>query len=57
MDKRNSKESMLEEIKELEERLAAVYVAGQDGIEYVGQRNISGREDEAIRKLQVAMYD
>ena len=55
MDKRNSKEQMLNRITRLEERVEAVYNAGLEGIEYVGASNYSSREQEAKTKLHAAL--
>lgn len=49
-------ESLTAEIQALNKKLLAVYEAGNDGIGYVGQANYQGREDEAQRKLDEAMY-
>jgi hypothetical protein len=59
VDKRNSKETLLREIKRLgpaNSKINAVYNAGIDGIYYVGRANYIERENEAIRKLNEAMY-
>ena len=56
MDRRNSKESMLDKIQALENKLEEVYQAGYDGIGHVGRANYHEREMDAIRKLNIAMY-
>jgi hypothetical protein len=56
MDNRNSKEIMLERIRQLEIKLEAVYNAGEWGIGHVAMANYQSREEEAIEKLNTAMY-
>ena len=56
MDMRNSKESLLEKVKELEKRLDAVYEAGQWGISHVGAANYAHRCEEAEEKLENARF-
>ena len=56
MDKRNSKEKMLVEIKKLSEKLNSVYDAGYIGIEYVGRANYASRQTAALKDLNIAMY-
>ena len=55
MDKRNSKEKMLNKINELESKLQEVFDAGEWGISHVGA-GIQGRQIEAEKKLHIAMY-
>lgn len=55
MDKRNSKESLLQRIEYLEEKLLRVYYAGEEGIESVGQYNGHDRETDALVKLRQTM--
>jgi len=56
MDKRNSKESLLNRIHELESRLEKVYDAGIWGIAHVSLANYRHRQVEAENKLNDAMY-
>jgi len=56
MDRRNSKTSMLNEIKRLEVKLTLVYEAGSDGIGFVGRANYQDRCDEANNRLEEAMW-
>lgn len=57
MDKRNSKESMLEHIDYLKHKLDKVYEIGQEGISYVGASNYAERESTAKHNLSAAYYD
>ena len=56
MDKRNSKESMLLKINELEDKLERVFDAGYEGICHVGAANYASRERAAKNDLNNAMY-
>lgn len=56
MDMRNSKENILAKLRETEEKLQAVYDAGEWGIAHVGAANYTHREREANERLQTAMY-
>jgi len=56
MDKRNSKETMLKKINELEQKIEKVYEAGSWGIGHVGAANYQSRENEANKALEIAMY-
>lgn len=56
MDMRNSKKKILAKLKEAEEKLQAVYDAGEWGIAHVGAANYAHREREAHEGLQIAMY-
>ena len=57
MDKRNSKEQMLEQIRHLTYKLEKVYEIGQEGIAYVGAANYAEREAKALSNLDAAFYD
>jgi len=57
MDKRNSKESLLNQIDRLSNKVDKVYDAGYWGIGHVGQANYASREIEATNKLDDAMYE
>lgn len=57
MDMRNSKESLVARVKELEKRLDAVYEAGKWGISYVGLANYAERQDDAEEKLENARWE
>ena len=56
MTKRNSKETLLKEIKRLEDKLQKVFDVGIEGISYVGRANYAEREAEARGLLKDAMY-
>lgn len=56
MDKRNSKETLLNEIDRLRNKVDKVYDAGYWGIGHVAQANYASREMEATGKLEEAMY-
>ena len=56
MDKRNSKDTLLTSISDLEKKLEKVYEAGDWGIGHVAQANYASREIEATAKLNYAMY-
>lgn len=55
MDKRNSKESLLNQIAKLQAKLERVYQAGEAGIYYVGAANYASRQAEALENLEQAM--
>lgn len=63
MNKRNSKDTLLAKIDELNARLQcaelkleAVFEAGQYGIAHVGAANYAYRQEEAEEKLNKAYY-
>lgn len=57
MDKRNSKDNMLERIRYLEAQCEALYDAGLSGISHVGQANYAEREAEAIGWVSKAYWN
>ena len=57
MDRRNSKESMLDHIAYLKKKLEKVYEIGLEGIEYVGAANYAERQTVATNNLNAAYYD
>ena len=56
MDTSNSKEEILQKLRETERKLQEVYDAGVWGITHVSAANYTFRQQEANKRLQIAMY-